>query len=78
VEREKIEVALSPSAQRNLKGLDFPTAIPIAQDTSKYLAVFPPPFGKTRLRKISGFNPPFKFFLFCSMNPIRRSPSTHE
>jgi mRNA-degrading endonuclease RelE of RelBE toxin-antitoxin system len=55
---QKIEVVFSPSAQRDLEDLDIRAALQITQDIKTYLSFPIQRFGKTRLKKLTGFTPP--------------------
>ncbi len=58
MQSQKIEVIFSPSAQRDLEDLDIQTALQITQDIKTYLSFPIQRFGKTRLKKLTGFTPP--------------------
>lgn len=57
--REKnLRVVFTPAAVRDVEGLDASSAIPLVKDIQAYLEVRPVPFGKSRIKKLAGFDPP--------------------
>ena len=57
--REKrLKVVFSPAAVRDVEGLDDTMAIPLVKDIQTCLETRPIPFGKSRIKKLSGFDPP--------------------
>lgn len=58
VEKEKFDVIFSESAQRDIQNLEGEDALRLVKDIKTYLETSPLPFGKTRIRKLSGFKPP--------------------
>jgi mRNA-degrading endonuclease RelE of RelBE toxin-antitoxin system len=57
--REKrLKVVFSPAAVRDVESLEDPTAIPLVKDIQAYLEMRPVPFGKSRVKKLRGFDPP--------------------
>lgn len=57
--REKrLKVIFSPAAARDIEGLETAAAIPLVKDIQTYLEVRPVPIGKSRIKKLSGFDPP--------------------
>ena len=57
--REKrLKVVFSPAAVRDVEGLDLAVAIPLVKDIQAYLETRPIPIGKSRIKKLSGFDPP--------------------
>jgi mRNA-degrading endonuclease RelE of RelBE toxin-antitoxin system len=57
--REKrLRVVYSPAAVRDVEGLEPSAAIPLVKDIQAYLETRPGPFGKSRIKKLSGFDPP--------------------
>lgn len=57
--REKrLKVIFSPAAARDVEGLDTAAAIPLVKDIQVYLEARPVPFGKSRIKKLAGFEPP--------------------
>lgn len=58
VKEEKFEVIFSGSAQRDIQNLETEDALRLVKDIKSYLEKSPLPFGKTRIKKLSGFKPP--------------------
>jgi mRNA-degrading endonuclease RelE of RelBE toxin-antitoxin system len=58
VEPKKFNIIFSPAAQRDIERLDLEEALQIARDTKNYLKSSPSPLGKTRIKKLTGFDPP--------------------
>jgi mRNA-degrading endonuclease RelE of RelBE toxin-antitoxin system len=57
--REKrLRIVFSPAAARDVEGLDPATAIPLVRDIQTYLEIRPLPFGRSRIKKLSGYDPP--------------------
>ena len=57
--REKrLRVVFRPAAVRDVEGLDLAAAIPLVKDIQAYLETRPIPIGKSRIKKLSGFDPP--------------------
>jgi len=57
--REKrLKVVFSPSAVRDVESVDAGAAIPLVKDIQAYLETRPIPIGKSRIKKLSGFEPP--------------------
>ena len=57
--REKrLRVVFSPAAVRDVEGLDLAAAILLVKDIQAYLETRPIPIGKSRIKKLSGFDPP--------------------
>jgi mRNA-degrading endonuclease RelE of RelBE toxin-antitoxin system len=52
------KVIFSPAAQKEIAALDVDKAIQILRNIKAYLEVSPYPFGKTRIKKLTGFSPP--------------------
>lgn len=55
--QKKFKVIFSPSAQREIERVEIDSALRIAKDIKTYLERFPLPFGKTRIKKLTGFHP---------------------
>jgi mRNA-degrading endonuclease RelE of RelBE toxin-antitoxin system len=51
-------VVFGPAAVRDVEALDTAAAIPLVKDIRAYLETRPIPFGKPRIKKLSGFEPP--------------------
>lgn len=56
--QKRFEVIFSPSAQRELERLEVDIALQITKSMKTYLETSPLPFGKTRIKKLTGFDPP--------------------
>jgi mRNA-degrading endonuclease RelE of RelBE toxin-antitoxin system len=57
--REKrLKVVFGPAAVRDVEGLDYTAAIPLVRDIQAYLETRPIPIGKSRIKKLSGYEPP--------------------
>ncbi len=55
--KKKFNIIFSPSAQKELAALETDEAIQIIRDIAAYLEINPFPFGKTRIKKLTGFKP---------------------
>jgi mRNA-degrading endonuclease RelE of RelBE toxin-antitoxin system len=56
--REKrFRVVFSPAAVRDVESIEAEAAIRLVKDIKTYLEVPPIPFGKSRIKKMSGFDP---------------------
>ncbi len=58
VEEKKFSIVFSHSAQREIEKLEIQDALQLARDIKAYLEGSPFPFGKTRMKKLTGFHPP--------------------
>jgi mRNA-degrading endonuclease RelE of RelBE toxin-antitoxin system len=58
LEPKKFNVIFSPAAQRDIERLGGDEALQIARDIRDYLESSPFPFGKTRIKKLTAFDPP--------------------
>ena len=57
--REKrLKVVFAPAAVRDIEGLETAEAISLVEDIQAYLETRPIPIGKSRTKKLSGFEPP--------------------
>ena len=54
----KFKIILSPAAQRDIKNLEAGQAIQLIRDIQHYLGVSPLPFGKNRIKRMTGFSFP--------------------
>jgi mRNA-degrading endonuclease RelE of RelBE toxin-antitoxin system len=55
--REKrFRVVFSPAAVRDVESIEAEAAIRLVKDIKTYLEVPPAPFGKSRIKKMSGFD----------------------
>lgn len=58
MEQKRFKVIISPSAQRNIEALERDEALQLIKDIKAYLETSPFPFGKPRIKKLTGFAPP--------------------
>ena len=58
MEAKRFEVIFSPPAQREIEGLEINVALQLARDIKSCLETWPLPFGKKRIKKLTGFIPP--------------------
>jgi len=58
MQAKRFKILLNAAAKRDLMTLESEQALQIAQDIRAYLEVNPIPFGKPRLKKLLGFEPP--------------------
>lgn len=57
--REKrLKVVFSPAAVRDVESLEAPVAVALIKDVQAYLETRPVPIGKSRIKKLTGFDPP--------------------
>ena len=56
--QKRFEVIFSPFAQRKLERLEVNVALQLSKSMKTYLETSPLPFGKTRIKKLTGFDPP--------------------
>jgi len=56
--KNRFRVIYSRPAQREIESLEIDTALRIAGDIKTYLETSPLPFGKNRIKKLTGFHPP--------------------
>ena len=56
--RKKYKIVYSKSAQHEIERLEIDDALQVAGDIAAYLESSPFPFGKTRIKKLTGFSPP--------------------
>ena len=54
---KRFRVVFSPAAVRDVKSIKAETAIRLVKDIKAYLEVPLVPFGKSRIKKMSGFDP---------------------
>jgi mRNA-degrading endonuclease RelE of RelBE toxin-antitoxin system len=55
--KKRFKVILSPPAQREIERLEPDSALQIVKDIKTYLEISPLPFGKSRIKKLTGFDP---------------------
>lgn len=58
VGKGRYNVIFSVSAQREIEELEIEDAIQLTKDIKNYLEQSPLPFGKTRIKRLTGFDPP--------------------
>ena len=58
MEVKKFSVIFSPPARREIERLETDCALQLVRDIKSYLETSPLPFGKNRVKRISGYNPP--------------------
>jgi mRNA-degrading endonuclease RelE of RelBE toxin-antitoxin system len=58
VEEKRFRVVFSSSAQREIEELEVEDAFQLVKDIKTYLETSPLPFGKKRIKKLTGFTPP--------------------
>lgn len=56
--RRKFRVIFSSSAQKELESLETDDAVQLAKDIKSFLESSPLPLGKTRIKKLTTFDPP--------------------
>ncbi len=54
----RLKVVFSPAAVRDVEGLDAAVAVTLVKDIQAYLETRPVPIGKSRIKKLTGFEPP--------------------
>jgi len=55
---KKFRVVFSPTAQKQIEGLETEDALQVVRDIKGYLETAPFPFGKPRIKKLIGFDLP--------------------
>ncbi|MDP3259482.1 MAG: type II toxin-antitoxin system RelE/ParE family toxin [Thermodesulfovibrionales bacterium] len=58
MEQKRFKVVFSPAAQHDVEKLEIGIALQLAKDVRNYLEISPFPFGKTRIKRLTGFEPP--------------------
>lgn len=58
MELKRFNVIFGPSAQREIERLEADDAIQLARDIKTDLQTSPLPFGKSRIKKLTAYNPP--------------------
>jgi mRNA-degrading endonuclease RelE of RelBE toxin-antitoxin system len=54
---KRFRIVFSPAAVRDVEAIETSSAIRLVKDIKTYLEVPPVPFGKSRIKKMSGFDP---------------------
>ncbi|HWR72572.1 MAG TPA: type II toxin-antitoxin system RelE/ParE family toxin [Nitrospirota bacterium] len=54
----KNRIIFSPPAQREIEGCETSAALQLVKDIKSYLETSPLPFGKSRIKKMRGYDPP--------------------
>ncbi len=55
---KKHKIIFSPSAERDIERFEIAAALQLAKDIKDYLEANPLPFGKSRIKKLTGYKPP--------------------
>jgi mRNA-degrading endonuclease RelE of RelBE toxin-antitoxin system len=58
VASKRFKVIFNPSAQKEVESLDTDDAVRFVKEMGSYLEISPFPFGETRIKKLTGFDPP--------------------
>jgi mRNA-degrading endonuclease RelE of RelBE toxin-antitoxin system len=58
VAQNKFGIVFSPAAQKEIAALETDEAIQLTRDIASYLEINPFPFGKNRIKKLTGYRPP--------------------
>lgn len=58
MEQKRLKVIFSPSAERDIERLETDATLQLVKDIKTHLETSPLPFGKTRIKKLSGYKPP--------------------
>ena len=58
MDQKKHRIIFGPSAQRDIEKLSVEDARQLAKDIKAYLETSPLPFGKSRVKRLTGFTPP--------------------
>lgn len=58
MQAKRFKILLNAAAKRDLMTLESEQALQIAQDIQAYLEINPIPWGKPRIKKLAGFEPP--------------------
>jgi mRNA-degrading endonuclease RelE of RelBE toxin-antitoxin system len=57
VEQKKFKVIFSPSARNDIERFEADDALHLVKDIKTYLETSPLPYGKSRIKRMTGFNP---------------------
>lgn len=55
---KKHKIIFSPSAERDIERFEIAAALQLVKDIKNYLETNPLPFGKSRIKKLTGYKPP--------------------
>ncbi len=58
MEQKRYELIFSSSAQKDIERLEVDKALQLTTDIKTYLETSPFPFGKTRIKRLTNFDPP--------------------
>jgi len=58
VDPRKHKIIFSPSAERDIERFESAVAFQLVKDIQNYLETNPLPFGKNRIKKLTGYTPP--------------------
>jgi len=58
VEEGRFNVIFSVAAQRDIEKLEIEDALQLTKDIKNYLERSPLPFGESRIKRLTGFDPP--------------------
>ena len=58
MEKRKLKIIFSPASQRDLERFEGQVILQLLKDIKSYLETSPLPYGKSRIKKMAGFNPP--------------------
>ena len=58
MEEGRFNVMVSAAAQREIESLEIEDALQLTKDIKNYLEQSPFPLGKTRIKRLTGFDPP--------------------
>lgn len=58
MEPQKHKIIFGPSAERDIERFDIAASPQLVKDIKNYLETNPLPFGKSRIKKLVGYNPP--------------------
>jgi mRNA-degrading endonuclease RelE of RelBE toxin-antitoxin system len=56
--QKRFKVIFSPPVLREIERLETDTALQLAKDIKSHLETSPLPIGKSRIKKLTGYNPP--------------------
>ncbi len=55
--QNKFSIVFGPAAQKEIAALETDEAIQLTRDIASHLEINPFPFGKTRIKKLTGYKP---------------------